>query len=74
MQGYPVADMNSIQNKTHSHMFVHIVCLCVCHMKDILSKWPCGTSFSVDHAMIFPEGGFPIIRHKMRLETLLQIC
>ena len=38
----------------------------------------CGTSFSVDHAMVCPYGGFPIIRHNevrdLTATQLAEVC
>ena len=42
------------------------------------SKCPCGSSFSVEHALSCPKGGFPIIRHNeirdLTANLLTEVC
>ena len=48
------------------------------HRTHQVATCQCGTSFSVDHAMVCPFGGFPMIRHNevqdLTASLLTEVC
>ena len=45
---------------------------------NIPKSCPCGTSFSIEHALSCPKGGFPILRHNeirdLTANLLTEVC
>ena len=47
-------------------------------LKEVPSHCPCGSTFGIDHALIYPKGGFPTSRHNevrdITADLLSEIC